>query len=923
MNLLSVKKILMTKFNNYFLLIFFLYGLNVFSQTFERQILSSPDDAEEKFDGSDVLTDSSDLELMYDTFNDQGLQTVGLRFDNIAIPSNATITNAYIQFTADGDNDGNITITIEGEDVVNSGSFVDATNNISNRTTTTASVTWNNIPDWIDDAAGLDQRTPDLSTIVSEIISSNGWQSSNPITFILTGTGNEDDRRKAESFDGGTTVAPKLVIEYSSNSNVDLELSSISLPTSTTYQNAAALVQAEIRSFGNLTATNYDVSYSINGSLIATEPGTVPLTVGQSTTFTFAQTADLNALGTYELSVEVTINNDENPANNEITKEISVVNEVEDIFFNQESAWRYWDDAADPGANWNNVSFDDALWLVGAGQFGFGDGDEETLVSNGLVSYYFRKKVTVTSAPDEVYIKLMHDDGAMVFVNGVEVLRSELIPLGTITHATSARQRTNNSTENDYFTYKISPSFFVTGENTIAITVRNTSAGDEDFSFDCYIIPNYTYDQDGPYVYYDGDDIIVEEVTPGGLVSNTYTTTAGLELTCELPHMGTSFTFSLKPEITIEPSVDFETPSKFLAISDFDGHIAGLTQVLRGEGIIDEEFNWTYGDGHLMISGDLFDRGFHIQESMWLLYKLESEAEAQGGKIHLIIGNHEMFNMVDDWRYVETKYFNDAHLMGRRMLELYDVNTELGRWLRSKNIIERVGDYAFLHGGITPEIAALGLTYDEINDYGRLRMNGTTCPNSDCTDVNSSDGIYWYRGMVEEELTQGQVNDIIDGFSVESVILGHTKDTNIRSLYEGRVIAIDMFHVNNFNGGFMKALQFELGCFFSFRTSASGETYTLLDPNCEQTLGTAITLNGNDQLQLYPNPSADSLNIKMPSNTVGNYDYTIVDMQGKKVSQGIINQEMSTIDVDGYASGKYILIIKNSDTIIKGSFILK
>lgn len=922
---IAYKNIAMSNLYSYLLFIFLLYGLSATSQTFERQILSSSDDAEEKFDGSDVLTSSTDLELMYDTFNDQGLQKIGLRFNNIAIPSNATITNAYIQFTADGNNNGDVTITIKGEDVANSAAFVDATNNISNRTTTSASVTWDNIPAWADDAAGVPQRTPNLSAIINEIITSNGWQSGNPVTFILTGTGNEDTIRKAESFDKASTVAPKLVVDYISNAAVDLELTSIITPTSTSYQNAAAVVQAEITSFGNTTATNYNISYAINGSVIATEQVNIPLSVGESTTFTFAQTADFSVLNTYNLSVEVTIDNDENTANNIITKQISVVSEIEPLFFSQESAWRYWDNAADPGTNWKAVGYDDASWTTGTGQFGFGDGDEETFVNTGLVSYYFRKVVDVANVNtlDEVFIHMVHDDGAMVYINGVEVLRSELIPLGNITHTTSARQRINNSTENDFFTYKIASSFFVNGENTIAVTVRNRNAGDEDFSFDCFITPTYIYDQDGPYVYYEGNNIIVEEVTPSGLVSNTYTTTDGLVLTCQLPHMGTSFSFSLKPEINIEPSIYTETPSKFLAISDFDGHIAGLTQVLRGEGIIDENFNWIYGDGHLMISGDLFDRGFHIQESMWLIYKLESEAEAQGGKIHLIIGNHEIFNLTDDWRYVETKYFNDAHLMGKRMSELYDSNTELGRWLRSKNIIEKVGNYAFLHGGITTEVAALNLSYNEINDYGRLIMNGANCPNNDCLEVTGGDGIYWYRGMVDEELSQAEVNDILDQFSVESLILGHTKGSNIRSLYEGGVIAIDMFHVNNFNSGFMKALQFELGCFFSFRTSASGETYTPLDADCEQTMGTALILNGTDQLQLYPNPTTDILNIKMPNNSIGPYNYTILTMEGKKVGQGTINQELSTIEISGYATGKYILIIQNSDSIIKGSFILK
>jgi len=915
----------MTKIHIYFILVFLFFSKNVFSQTFERQILTSTDDAEEKFDGSDVLTSSSDLELMYDSFNDQGLQTIGLRFDDITIPSNATISNAYIQFTADGNNSGNLSITIKGEDVVNSSTFSDNNNNISSRVMTTSSVVWNNIPSWVDDASGLDQRTPNVSTIISEIISSNGWQSGNPITFILTGTGTENELRKAESFDGSSSLAPKLIIEYTSNYDVDLELTSCILPNSTMYPSVAAVVQVEIRNYGNITASNYNVSYFIDGDLIATEPGTIAIPLGESAIFTFVQTTDLSTLGTYNIGVEVTIADDENLNNNEFTKEISVVNEVDSIFFNQESSWRYWAASENPGTLWNTEGFDDSSWFIGLGQFGFGDGDEETVLNDGLISYYFRKKVEVVDINllNEVYIHMIHDDGAMVFINGEEVLRSELMPLGSITHTTSARQKINSAIENVFFTYKIDPSYFVEGENTIAVTVRNKNASDGDFSFDCFMTPDYTYDQDGPYVYYEGNDIIVEEVTPAGLVSNTYSTTDGLELTCELPHMGTSFSFYLKPEILIEPSVYTEVPSKFLAISDFDGHIEGLTMVLRGEGIIDNDFNWIYGDGHLMISGDLFDRGFHITESMWLLYKLESEAEAQGGKVHLIIGNHEMFNLTDDWRYVQTKYFNDAHLMGKRMIELYDANTELGRWLRSKNIIEKIGDYALLHGGIATDIADLNLTYNQINDYGRMKMNGISCPNSDCTKVNGSDGIYWYRGMVQEELTQSEVDNILDGFLVESVILGHTKGNSIRSLYEDRVIAIDMYHVNNFNAGFMKALQFELGCFFSFRTDASGEIYTKLHPDCEQTLGIVLNLNEENQLLLYPNPTSNALNIKMPKDMLGEYNYKIFSMDGKQVGQGKINDELSIIAINNSAAGKYILVIENSDRIIKGSFIIK
>jgi hypothetical protein len=907
------------------LLLFISFYCNLaFTQSFDRQILASTDDAEEKFNGSNITTSSSDLELVYDYWNDQGLQTIGLRFDDIAIPSNSTILSAYIQFTADGDYSGDLTMTIKGEDSANSFPFSNSFSNISSRAQTTSSATWSSIPNWIDEQAGTSQRTPDLSGIVSEVIASNGWQSSNPITFIITGTGSDTQLRKAYSFDENATKAAKLHIEFESNSAVDLALVSCIAPTASDYPDPVSAVQVEISSFGNLTAIDYTLAYSVDGTLISTELGVTPLEIGESVVFTFLETADLSALGSYDLSIELTINGDQDISNNTFSKTINVIAEVVPLLFDQGSSWRYWDNSADPTSAWIATWLDDSSWPVGVGHFGFGVGDEETALNNGLISYYFRKKVDIVdlSQLNKVYLNMIHDDAAIVYVNGQEVIRTELMPLGTVNHSTSARQQINNSTQNEFFTYGIDPSYFATGENTIAISIRNVTATDGDVSFDCYLSTEFLYDQDGPYVSYSGDNIIVEEVTPAGLVSNTYSTTDGLVLNCLLPHMGTSFSFTLKPEITIEPSVYSASPSKFLAISDFDGHIEGLTMLLQGEGIIDEDFNWTYGDGHLIISGDLFDRGFHITECMWLLYKLEGEAEAAGGKLHLIIGNHEMFNLTDDWRYVEVKYFNDAHLMGKRMSELYDADTELGRWLRSKNIIEEIGGHAFMHGGISPAVSALNLSYDEINAYGRLEMNGTSCPNGACALVNSDDGIYWYRGMVDEELTQQEVNGILAGFGIGRVILGHTKDNTIRSLYEGRVIAIDMYHVDNFEDGFMEALQFELGCFYLFHTDGSDHDYTLLN-ECDGFTDNVLELNGNGQLHIYPNPTSNTLNIELPESLLGKYNYTLLTAEGKRVGQGIINSALSRIEADRYSAGKYILTLQNSERIITGHFILK
>ena len=443
----------MTKLSFYLLIILSVNGFIVTSQTFERQILSSADDAEEKFDGSYVTTTSSDIEMMYDTWNSQGLQTLGFRFDNIVIPASSTITNAYIQFTADGSYSGNLTMTIKGEDVANSSMFTSTSNNISNRTVTTSNVQWNSIPSWSDNQSGAGQQTPDLSAVVSEIMTSNGWQSGNPITFIITGTGSDAEFRKSYSFDGNSSKVAKLVIQYTSNLDVDLALSSCISPTDNIYPNPASVVQVEIISYGNLTATNYSISYSIDGNLIATEPGITPLTLGQSVFFTFAQTVDLSTIGAYNLTVDLTINNDENLANNTITKSISVINEVNPIFFSQGSSWRYLDNGSDPGPTWSTVGYNDSSWPVGINHLGFGDGDEQTILNDGLISYYFRKKISVPDVNqlNEVYLHMVHDEGAIVFINGQEVVRTEMMPLGVINHNTIARQSINSSIENDFY----------------------------------------------------------------------------------------------------------------------------------------------------------------------------------------------------------------------------------------------------------------------------------------------------------------------------------------------------------------------------------------------------------------------------------------------------------------------------------------
>lgn len=190
-------------------------------------VLDGSDDAEERrddpinqVDQGKVYVSSSDLELTYDsdTTNQEqsprGPQIVGIRFQNVPIPAGANIVRAYIEFTADEKtNSEETTVTLYGQANSNAPAFSDELRNISSREKTEASVVWT-IPPW--EASGQKHQTPNVASIVREIISLEGWETGNPITFIIEGSGTETETefRQARASEAGVESAPTLHIEY-------------------------------------------------------------------------------------------------------------------------------------------------------------------------------------------------------------------------------------------------------------------------------------------------------------------------------------------------------------------------------------------------------------------------------------------------------------------------------------------------------------------------------------------------------------------------------------------------------------------------------------------------------------------------------------------------------------------------------------
>ena len=152
--------------------------------------------------------------------------------------------------------------------------------------------------------------------------------------------------------------------------------------------------------------------------------------------------------------------------------------------------WKYLDNGSNQGTQWKDINFDDNAWPEGAGQLGYGDGDEKTtLNSNSGITTYFRHTFNIDNHEEisSYVLKLLRDDGAVVYINGKEVLRDN-ISCNTITFETLATNGISGAAESDFTTYFIDKKYFQSGSNLIAVEIHQSSATSSDISFDLELI---------------------------------------------------------------------------------------------------------------------------------------------------------------------------------------------------------------------------------------------------------------------------------------------------------------------------------------------------------------------------------------------------------------------------------------------------
>lgn len=173
---------------------------------------------------------------------------------------------------------------------------------------------------------------------------------------------------------------------------------------------------------------------------------------------------------------------------------VKILKATTDTILQAGGSWKYLDDGSDPSADWSTKEYNDAAWKTGAAPLGYGDNDEATVVESGPpdaknIATYFRTTFEVKdlSALDGLLVKLVRDDGAIVYINGREVVRDNM-PEGDITYQTFAAASVGGADEKTFHTHEIAKDSLVKGENVLAVEVHQTSPTSSDVSFDLELL---------------------------------------------------------------------------------------------------------------------------------------------------------------------------------------------------------------------------------------------------------------------------------------------------------------------------------------------------------------------------------------------------------------------------------------------------
>jgi len=214
----------------------------------------------------------------------------------------------------------------------------------------------------------------------------------------------------------------------------------------------------------------------------------------------------------------------------------------------QQSIWKYLDNGTDQGTAWEAPAFNDSTWASGQARLGYGGDGEVTTVSYGsdstnkYITTYFRKTFTLGVDPSQVLslaLHLVRDDGAVIYLNGVEVVRSNM-PDDVITSQTRASTTVDGIDESTFFAYVVDPKYLVAGVNTLAVEIHQAYAGSSDIGFDMDLIATLAAPTTSPTVSITATQPNAAEGGAAGQITISRTGATDQALTVTLNTSGTA-----------------------------------------------------------------------------------------------------------------------------------------------------------------------------------------------------------------------------------------------------------------------------------------------------------------------------------------------------------------------------------------------
>lgn len=312
------------------------------------------------------------------------------------------------------------------------------------------------------------------------------------------------------------------------------------------------------------------------------------------------------------------------------------------------------------------------------------------------------------------------------------------------------------------------------------------------FSTLCSLAQSKKTYNDGPYIDLVKDSIKVKWVQMGSPRDT-------------IIHKSNSFVFKVEnlPEVDLsdldiidDDKWEYDNIKKFVVISDLHGQFDTMMSLLKAHKVVDSVGNWNFSDHHLVVAGDHFSRGDKVMDILWFLFRLEKQAMDAGGKVHVMLGNHDWMTLNNDLRYLNVKYVYTSGVLQTFYHKLFSSQSVLGSWLRKKNVIITINDNLIVHAGLSQKMVDANLSAQKVNSLFRdSLMKNDVIPlvENQRTDLLlGDDGPLWYRAYADTlGYHEDSIKTILDFYNVNTVIVGHTIMPEITSRFGGKIFLID------------------------------------------------------------------------------------------------------------------------------------